>query len=157
MNDLCWELEICVKIAVLILFGTGPRNQCTACSRIWCQDCFLLCLVLGFVFPPLSVNMFVKVYCWERKQRRPGWVNLVVKEVKVREEQQREGKGRQMPFYFWSWTALCLQTPGDSCTPLAVGYEEVRKSSVYTSEKGNKALQAQLHTLLVRQGFSPSQ
>lgn len=39
--------------------------------------------------------MFVKVHCWEGKQRGPGCVSLVVKEVRVGEE-QREGEGSQV-------------------------------------------------------------
>lgn len=69
----------------------------------------------------------------------------------------REKEKEARSSYFWSRTALYLQIPGNSCTLLAVGYKEVRKSSMYTLEKGNKALQAQLHTLLVCQGFSAPQ
>ena len=49
-------------------------------------------VVVGFVFMPLSVNMFVKAHCREGKPGGPGSVSLVVRKVRMGEGQQR---GRQ--------------------------------------------------------------
>ena len=46
-------------------------------------------VVVGFVFMPLSVNMFVKVHCREGKPGGPGSVSLVVRKVRMGEGQQR--------------------------------------------------------------------